>query len=106
MTCASFLCPPQPRPAFAPDAVCDDAFAAGQTFTVQCPKNCMATGGTASVWGAFPLGGKKPPFADISSICMAAIYVGAGSNDENFYATFKITKPVIMYDSASASKWE
>ncbi len=79
---------------------------AGQTFTVQCPKNCMGSGGTASVWGAFPLGGKSPPFADISSICMAAIYSGGGSNDNNFYATLKIIKPVVMYDSPSGSKWE
>ena len=66
----------------------------------------MATGGTASVWGAYPLGGKEPPYADISSICIAAIYAGAGSNDNNFYATFKIVKPLIMYDSPSSSKWE
>jgi hypothetical protein len=84
----------------------------GMSFTVQCPDNCFQAAGVVygADWGPmnngkknkqysegqtiYDSGGRLGPYEDTSAICRAAILSGRGTNDDSFYTTFTIVKPL------------
>ena len=63
----------------------------GDTYTVECPKNCGATGGSrATLFGC-------GTFLDSSSICKAALAEAKLGTRTSGYVSFKIVEPVEEY---------
>ena len=49
-------------------------------------------------------GGNLGPYEDTSAICRAAILSGRGTNDDSFYTTFTIVKPLRSYKDPGAGQ--
>jgi len=89
------------------------------TFTVQCPDNCFQAAGVVygADWGPkdkhyregqtiYDSAGILGPYEDTSAICRAAILSGVGTNDDSFYTTFTIVKPLRKYQDPGGGKIE
>ena len=51
-------------------------------------------------------GGNLGPYEDTSAICRAAILSGRGTNDDSFYTTFTIVKPLRRYKDPGGGQIE
>jgi len=96
----------------------------GMSFTVQCPDHCFQAAGVVygAEWGPiirnmknkryragqkiYDSGGVLGPYEDTSAICRAAILSGKGTNDDSFYTTFTIVKPLRRYQDPGGGQIE